>query len=57
MIQLQLSDDERRVLADVLETVVADLGMEIADTDTKDFREVLKVRKQALIKVLEAIKK
>ncbi len=55
MIQLDLSDSERRTLLEMLESVLSDLRMEIADTDRKDFRDMLKARKAVLRKLMEAL--
>lgn len=45
MTQLDLSPEEQTALIHVLDEYLSDLGMEIADTDNKDFREELKKRK------------
>jgi len=55
MIQLDLTPEEQRILAEVLDVAISDLSMEIADTDQKDYREVLKSRKAALAKALRAL--
>lgn len=55
MIQLDLSDEERRTLLEMVETVLSDLRMEIAHTDRKDFRDMLKDRKAILIKLIDAL--
>jgi hypothetical protein len=55
MVQLDLSEEERQILLEVLETALSDLRMEIADTDRMDFREMLKERKAVLSKVIEAL--
>ena len=55
MIQLDLGDEERQILLEVLETALSDLRMEIADTDSMDFREMLKVRKEVIKKVIGAL--
>lgn len=55
MIQLDLDKAEVRILRETIEAVLSDLRMEIADTDRLDYREMLKGRKQALNKVLEAL--
>lgn len=55
MIQLDLTDDERRILLEILESDRSDLRMEIANTDSMDFREMLKVRKAAVKKLLAAL--
>lgn len=56
MVQLDIDEKERTILREVLESDVSDLRMEIAHTDRLDFRDMLKERKQALIKVVEALK-
>ncbi len=55
MIQLDLSDHERRTLLEMMQSVLSDLRMEIADTDRKDFRDMLKSRKAILRKLIEAL--
>jgi hypothetical protein len=52
MLELDLDLDEREILSDIIETVLADLRMEIGRTDRKDFRDMLKKRKQVLQKTL-----
>ena len=51
MPQLTLTDEEAGTLRRVLEEYVSDLRMEIADTDSMDFRDQLK-REEALLKRL-----
>lgn len=55
MIQIDLNREEKEILMEVIHADIADLGMEIADTDLQDYREVLKKRKRTLAKVLEAL--
>ncbi len=55
MIRMELNAAEAEVLKEVLETAVSDLRMEIADTDSMDYREKLKERKQALQRIVEAV--
>jgi hypothetical protein len=55
MIQLDLSAAEMKTLAEILETAYSDLRMEIADTDSKDFRDMLKERKAVIAKALDAL--
>ena len=55
MINLDLTKEEKDILAMVLESYLSDLRMEIADTDSMDFRESLKKRKDVLKKVLETL--
>ncbi len=56
MINLDLTKEENDILAMVLENYLSDLRMEIADTDSMDFRESLKKKKDVLKKVLETLK-
>ena len=55
MINLELTKEEKDILATVLESYLSDLRMEIADTDSMDFRESLKKKKNVLKKVLETL--
>ncbi len=55
MFVVDLSPRESGILAEVLESTLSELGMEIAATDGADFRDHLKERKQILIKLLGAI--
>jgi hypothetical protein len=55
MIPLDLTPAEKAVLRDVLEGVVSDLGMEIAATDSLDFREQLKQRRDLVQKLLSSL--
>jgi hypothetical protein len=51
MFDIQLTADEAEMLHRILESYLADLRVEIAGTDLKDFREVLK-REERFIKEL-----
>ncbi len=51
MAQLDLDSNEAAVLRETLESAVSELGYEIANTDSKDYRDKLK-DKQALLKRL-----
>jgi hypothetical protein len=53
--QVDLTPEEERMLVEILESYLSDLRMEIADTDSKDFREMLKARKAVIVKVLDAL--
>ena len=55
MIHLDLTPEEHRVLIEVLSSDISDLGMEISSTDSQDYREALKDRRQTLAKVLHAL--
>ena len=56
MIHLNLTNEEKDILAEVLENDISDLRMEITDTDNKDFREALKKQKEVLKNVLETLR-
>ena len=55
MVQLNLSPEEQNVLIEVLTACISNLRMEIADTDRKDFRDEIKVRKELLKKIVESL--
>ena len=55
MITLDINPEEQQILVEVLNSSVSELGMEIADTEQKDFREDLKKRKAVLIKILQTL--
>ena len=56
MIQLDLTKEEKDILTEILENDLSDLRMEITDTDSLDFREMLKKQKEVLTKVLEILR-
>jgi len=55
MVQITMSDTEASVLKKVLEQVIPDLRMEIAGTENKDFRDMLKDNEAVLKKILEKL--
>jgi len=55
MVHLVLKPTEAEVLRMVLESYLSDLRMEIADTDSMDYREKLKGRKAILRKIVNMI--
>jgi hypothetical protein len=52
MKQLELDDEQAVMLREILESYLSDLRMEIADTDSMDFREGLKTRASFLRSVI-----
>ena len=54
---LNLYEEDIKTIIDALERYVSDLGMEIADTDTMDYREKLKSQRISIHKALDQIKK
>ncbi len=55
MVRLQLDPTEAEVLRMVLESYLSDLRMEIADTDSMDYREKLKSRKLVLRRIADLL--
>ena len=52
---LDLSPAEISVLRDVLEGALSDLGTEIAGTDSHDYREGLKERREVLRRIAATV--
>jgi hypothetical protein len=57
VIELELTLRERELVIEAIKSYLSDLRMEIADTDSFDFREQLKERKEALRTLLFALQK
>lgn len=55
MLTLDLSPAEQAVLRAALEEAASDLATEISGTDSKDFRDDLKDRREVLQKVIAAL--
>jgi len=55
MTHLDLSREDAETLAAVIESTLSDLRYEISNTDSQDFRETLKKKKAALVRVLEQL--
>jgi hypothetical protein len=56
MARLELSAEEARELAGILKDYLSDLRMEIVDTDSQEFRDGLKKRKEFLTRVVDQLK-
>jgi len=56
MIEIDLSEEERTTVVTALDELVSDLRMEIAGTDSQDYRENLKRRKNTLNKLVDALR-
>ena len=52
---VDLNNEEIEILVAVLRSYLSDLRMEIADTDSMAFREILKRRKSVLLKAIGAL--
>jgi hypothetical protein len=55
MLTLDLSPAEQAVLRQVLEDAASEMGTEISGTDSKDYRDDLKDRREVLQKVIAAL--
>lgn len=55
MLNLDLSASEQAILREVLENAVSEMGTEISGTDSKDYRDDLKDRREVLQKVIAAL--
>lgn len=55
MIQLEITAEEREILVQLLEGCLSDLHDEISHTDNYDYREMLKHRRQVLMKLEDAL--
>jgi hypothetical protein len=53
---IELNDEQVQVLADALESYLSDLGTEIAHTDSTEFRDGLKHRREVLEAVLQLLR-
>ena len=57
MIQVRITAEERDLLLEVLESYISDARMEIADTDSAEFKVQLKTRNEMLSRIAEALRK
>jgi hypothetical protein len=55
MPNLDLSTDDKATLIEVLETAISDLGAEIADTKSAEWRSGLKGKKRTVMAILERL--
>jgi hypothetical protein len=55
MPNLEMTEDEIKTLAEVLESAVSELGYEIANTDSMDYRDGLKAKKATAAAILERL--
>ncbi len=52
MLQITLTDEEKTTLRDLLQCCLAELRVEIHHTDDMDYKDMLKNRKNVLMKIL-----
>ena len=57
MILLELDEKEVVLLRETLASDLSDLGYEIANTDSKDYRDDLKEKQKALKRIVEQLEK
>jgi hypothetical protein len=55
MLHLSLDTQEQEILAWALKSAVSDLGAEIADTESMEFRQDLKERKAVLQNIIRQL--
>jgi hypothetical protein len=55
MLQITLAEEERLTLKELLQCCLAELRVEIHHTDDMDFKEMLKNRKNVLVKILNEL--
>jgi hypothetical protein len=55
MFTLQLNEEEKAILLQLLENCIADLHSEVINTDNVDYKTMLKGRKAVLVKLFEAL--
>jgi hypothetical protein len=55
MTRIEFSDEEVEVLRDVVAHVVGEMNIEVFRTDTHDFKQMLKHRREVLEKVLSRL--
>ncbi len=55
MAMLELTDEEIEVVRDVLAHVIGEMNMEVFRTDTHNFKQLLKHRREVLEKVLSRL--
>lgn len=55
MIQLELTTEEEQYLKEEVKKRLTDLDHEIAHTDSMDFKDMLKRRREAVLKFLEKL--
>ena len=56
MTQIDFNSGEKKLLEEVLEVAISDLGTEITHTDIFEYKEGLKKRKENLLRCLEKLR-
>ena len=55
MVQLELTEEDRLILLQLLESCISDLRVEIAGTDNFNYKDMLKQRKEILLRLEQAL--
>lgn len=55
MMHFELNDEQAKILAEIIESSLSGLHDEIAHTDTREYRDYLKERKETLTKIREML--
>lgn len=55
MLHVDLSEEEKGLLSELLDSTLRDLSYEISDTDLSEYKNKLKKKRDALVKLKEAI--
>jgi len=55
MIHLDLNDEEKAILGEILQSYLSNLSYEIADTDLQEFRDKLKAKRVVLEKIHKSL--
>lgn len=55
MIQIEIDEEERTILLQLLDTCISDLRVEISNTDNMNYKEMLRHRKETLLKLQQAL--
>jgi acetolactate synthase small subunit len=56
MVRVELTTEEAKELHEILDNYLSDLRMEIVDTESHDFRAMLKKRKDFIERLLQQLK-
>ena len=55
MFNIEFDEEELQVLVDMIDTCIADLRAEIHATDNRDYKEMLKKRRQVVEKLKQSL--
>jgi TRAP-type C4-dicarboxylate transport system substrate-binding protein len=55
MVYIHLDEEERTMLLQLLDTCASDLRQEIADTENYNYKNMLKQRREVLLKLTQAL--